>query len=206
MDFMLTFRGFVPGNRGRPADLHNIRELAHPQLKNLPRYDKRMELAQQEDRLLDGRARGPNYMGNWTWFKWELGGYEYIPLVQRHQEIGCQLDIVWIRPLPAGAPSGSDLDNCFKNLSDGLTMPTPEQAAKVSPPSDPNDRRRYCLLEDDSLVTGFSVKAFRSLEDIEDVSHVRNTPTREKPLAQIDLLIHVTLQPRWAMWGPGGVL
>jgi len=203
MEFMLTFRGYVPSN-GCNSDVHEIREQLHHQLKNLPRLDTRFQKAETKV-MHDASIRGADYMEPHEWFKWDVGGYEYVPLVQSHQDRFCQFDIIWVRPVKTGATSGRDLDNCYRNLSDALTLPNEKQMGGVQAPPDPGARRRYCLLENDSLVTGFAVKAFRSLEDVEGIPPFSGIPQRQRPIAQVDLLVHVAVHERTGFWGAAGV-
>ena len=74
----------------------------------------------------------------------------------------CDLDILFLRQ---GEPGrlilpGGDIDNRIKTLLDGLRMPNSANeigARRVLRPT-------YCLLEDDSLITGINVRTDRLLD------------------------------------------
>ena len=203
MEFMLTFRGYIPTN-GSNERINDVRELCHAQLKNLPALDPRFYPAAKGRReLLDLSTRPDGYEGQ-DYFRADRGGFEFVPLVQRHQDRVCELDIMWIRPVRTGIKSGRDLDNCYAVFTDALTLPGEDQLRGVTSPSDPATARRYCLLEDDSLVTGFSVRAFRSLEDLPpDPPDAKRS---QKAIENVDLLIHIRLHQRQGYWGTSGVL
>ena len=80
--------------------------------------------------------------------------------------------------------NGGDVDNRLKVLVDGLRMPTEARELGSYQTIDPADEDPfYCLLEDDSLITGISVTTDRLIvpkEATEDINNVR-------------LVIHVTV-------------
>lgn len=57
---------------------------------------------------------------------------------------------------------GGDIDNRIKTLLDSLRVPEAGEIEALTP--DVTENPFYCLLEDDSLVTGFQVKTERLLE------------------------------------------
>jgi hypothetical protein len=70
----------------------------------------------------------------------------------------CDLDIVFLRPGPAGRiiSDGGDIDNRIKVLFDALRKPTNESEMPLKAGEDsPNPI--YCLLEDDKLVTSVKI-------------------------------------------------
>ena len=92
----------------------------------------------------------------------DVAGKSFVPLVRESMSLVCDLDILFLR---RGEPGqlilpGGDIDNRIKTLLDGLRMP-----------NDANEignhrvfRPTYCLLEDDSLITGINVKTDRLLD------------------------------------------
>jgi hypothetical protein len=81
-----------------------------------------------------------------------------------------ELDIVMLRPEPSGAivTGGGDIDNRLKTLLDALRMPgnvdeLPDHLGKSEASENPA-QRFLCLLEDDRLVTGISVRTHELLE------------------------------------------
>ena len=86
------------------------------------------------------------------------GNVNFHPLVRETFALACSLKILFMRKEAVGRVyQGGDLDNRIKTLLDALSIPTPEQVMNV-PETD-----MYCLLEDDSLVTGLSVETRRLL-------------------------------------------
>ena len=78
---------------------------------------------------------------------------------------------------------GGDLDNRLKILFDGLRVP--HEPTEVPKSSDGEKGKRiYCLLDDDALITRFTVRTYELLSD---AGGVRG--------ADVELLIHVTVRP-----------
>lgn len=90
-----------------------------------------------------------------------VGGAPFLPLVRHAQFLTCSLDILFLRKQARGSliSEGGDLDNRIKTFLDGLTVPTQGQLACGSPCETP----LYCLLEDDQLISDFSVRTDRLL-------------------------------------------
>lgn len=76
----------------------------------------------------------------------------------------CQLDNLFLRREEAGqlVRHGGDIDNRLKVLFDSLRVPDLEQVTKLTPTA--TEDPFYCLLEDDSLITGFRVTTERLLD------------------------------------------
>src|SRR6185436_12440974 len=77
-------------------------------------------------------------------------------------ELACELKILFLRQEQPGSLifQGGDLDNRIKTLFDALKVPKPEdmkieQLDEALP--------FFCLLEDDALITSFSVESDRLL-------------------------------------------
>jgi hypothetical protein len=95
----------------------------------------------------------------------EISGFEFAPLISSRVDLTAELDILLLRPAAPGAilRDGGDLDNRIKTLVDGLRLP-----AKTELP--PNWRPEagqmpfFCLLQDDKLVSAFSVVSDRLLD------------------------------------------
>ncbi len=92
-----------------------------------------------------------------------VGGRDFIPLVRKSLELTCGLDILFLRRDQPGSLflQGGDIDNRLKTLFDALKVPS-EADLKVEQP-DPAHDPFFCLLEDDSLITTFSVETDRLL-------------------------------------------
>jgi hypothetical protein len=82
-------------------------------------------------------------------------------LVRNTHALKCNLDITFLRKEDAGLVyQGGDLDNRLKTLFDALAVPPTDQVVDDQSLS---DDPVYCLLEDDSLITGVNVKTQRLL-------------------------------------------
>jgi hypothetical protein len=100
----------------------------------------------------------------------KVASRSFVPLVRKNLELICELDILFLRNDAPGSivtPSGGDLDNQIKTLFDGLRMP------KASELDDANDDPEpfYCLLEDDSLISTFTVRTDRLLMAPDESEH-----------------------------------
>lgn len=84
-------------------------------------------------------------------------GYKFIPLVRSSLHLACGLNITFLRKGGDLISAGGDLDNRIKVLFDGLRLPSEEDLKKEKPDAEPF----YCLLEDDGLITSFSVNTDR---------------------------------------------
>jgi hypothetical protein len=93
-----------------------------------------------------------------------VDGHAYIPLVRNNFALTCGLDILFLRKGREGAliAEGGDLDNRIKTLFDGLRVPN---KGEVREPSlqEGAGAVTFCLLEDDALITDFSVRTDRLL-------------------------------------------
>lgn len=93
----------------------------------------------------------------------ETNGVKFIPLVRNTYATVCSLNILFMRQGSSGKVyQGGDLDNRIKTLLDALSIPTPGQVAACKRLFTTGETV-YCLLEDDSLVTGLSVQTTRLL-------------------------------------------
>jgi hypothetical protein len=74
----------------------------------------------------------------------------------------CDLDILFMRKEEPGSLilQGGDIDNRIKTLFDGLKTPTADDMKAGAPDAKPF----YCLLEQDSLITGANVRTDRLLK------------------------------------------
>lgn len=115
----------------------------------------------------------------------DVSGRKYIPLVRSNFALTCGLDILFLRKQGAGAliAEGGDLDNRIKTLFDGLRVPKPDEISQ--PPSQQEaEELTFCLLEDDALITDFSVRADRLL--------THPGATESEVLLVIDVVVRVS--------------
>lgn len=208
MRFRLTFDGELKaaGNHSRrPVEKWQIREALHPQLKNL--WDvhpalKGMALtvpvsvggfwseAGQPDPVIDTpvNVTAPHAATAKEMRRALLIGNDrhFIPLVRKSMELTCSLDIVFLRKEEPGSLvlQGGDLDNRIKTLFDALSMPQNADDLKHMPDTLRNSPEyTCCLLENDSLITGYNVRTDRLLgSDDPSVNIVR---------LMIEVVIHV---------------
>lgn len=89
------------------------------------------------------------------------GGRLFRPLVRNSYALTCNLNILFLRRELAGRVyQGGDLDNRIKTLLDSLAIPVNED--HVFPDADIAEPI-LCMLEDDALVTGMTVRTERLL-------------------------------------------
>jgi hypothetical protein len=91
------------------------------------------------------------------------GGW-FKPLVRETFSLHCGLKILFLRKEPPGKVyQGGDIDGRIKTLLDALTMPQHREQVleKIGDRLHPI----YCLLEDDSMVSGLQVETERLLTD-----------------------------------------
>jgi hypothetical protein len=187
VNFILRYRGPLSTSRSHaPNDKHRVREYLHPQLAELCRTQPFYQKAQIPD-LPAAELKGPeavNIPPHTDFYCVPLGGYEFVPLISRNGGVVCQLDITWFRREEAGKiVDGGDIDNRLKTLFDGLRMPLDEK--EIIEPASPNDARRYCLLQDDRLITKLSVSTYQLLEPLGSGERA----------GDVDLLLHITVEP-----------
>jgi hypothetical protein len=85
-------------------------------------------------------------------------------LVRETYALHCGLEILFLRKeQPGKVYQGGDLDGRIKTIIDSLTMPqhSEQVTERTSTKADPV----YCLMEDDSLVSGVHVESERLLTD-----------------------------------------
>lgn len=142
MEFTLYYDGILTSN-AKAAYKQRIREQFHKQLKELWEQEP---LAGLEPVLYPHKD------------------FNFAPLVHSQMHLIAEIDIAMLLP---GSPGqiirrGGDIDNRLKTLLDALTMPDHNQTPD-GPPS-PSQNPFFCLLEDDKLITGLSVKTDRLLK------------------------------------------
>lgn len=192
MDFMLRYRGVVPAT-GTITDKHVIRRALHDQLAVLVAKEVLLEAAREKDLplgVLKGREVEVPRPLEKMYYRITLGGFEFVPLIHRPHELACTLEILFLRRGKPGAiiRHGGDLDNRLKTLFDALRMPHDTSELAGITPAAPGERV-YCLLEDDSLITGVAVNTHEMLEP--------QLPGEDT--GTVELLIHVVVHPTFPM-------
>jgi hypothetical protein len=159
MEFRLTYRGPLKSKKSMSReDTHKLRCHFHEQLvilwgtKALDGAREYLDPARKKDNI--------NLIQN-------VGAFQFAPLVS--QAAGwntvAELQILFLRPSDPGQLIGheGDLDNRLKSLFDGLRMPSGVSELPDNAQPGPNETPFFCLLQDDALVTGFSVVTDRLL-------------------------------------------
>jgi hypothetical protein len=203
VEFLLRYRGPLPGNKSDPDDKQRVRMALSPQLRELCKRDEFFADCLYPD-LLRGQLVGGklefnhdvNHPANDKQFcRVPMSGFEFVPLIHRQNYLACALDITWLRrEKPGDIIKGGDIDNKLKTLFDGMRMPLEEKEVGNQKPSETNERV-FCLLDDDSLIFKLSVATFQMLEP--EPLGPRDT--------DCDLLIHVTASATRRTWGNIGV-
>jgi len=94
----------------------------------------------------------------------EKHGAFFRPLVRDSYALHCGLKVRILRKEPPGKVyQGGDLDGRIKTLVDALTMP--QNVEQVLDKDSTEFSPIYCLLEDDSLVSGLDIESERLLGD-----------------------------------------
>lgn len=116
----------------------------------------------------------------------EKHGAWFRPLVRDSFALHCGLKVIFLRKEPPGKVyQGGDLDGRIKTLLDALTMP--QHKEQVLEKTSTEFAPIYCLMEDDSLVSGVSVESERLLTDQD---HAKD---------YVKLIIEVDVRVRQAM-------
>lgn len=182
MQFRLVWRGKLPGTGNsskKPNVVRDIRDELHPQLEFLWKSHsalKRLKStsivstnAARDLNLTDSPYHAPRNLAQFPMRDYETdlcapiceNGRSYIPLVRKSLDLNCHLNIMFLRQEDPGSLvlQGGDLDNRIKTLFDALKKPEPDIAARFQQKHDPT----YCLLESDTLISGFDVDTDRLL-------------------------------------------
>lgn len=188
MKFTLIYDGPLPaGQNKRALYAAEIRNKLHPQMRDL--WDNHVIMRQlaHEARVynqwmgdlaleMSGPAL-PDYAGSPPPLKAHeidlcapikargSGDYgeefNFLPIVRQSLYLACQLDILFLRhEAPEHLLNGGDLDNRIKCFFDALTVPDRDQLRSGE---DPHVDPLCCLLENDRLISDFSIRTGRLL-------------------------------------------
>jgi hypothetical protein len=181
MRFRLVYNGPLPatGNSKKPDEVARIRDSFHPQLKFLWESHAALIRLKQNSivstalgrdlNLSDSPFHAPRDLARFPMREGEVdlcaaiseNGRAYVPLVRKSLSLNCHLNILFLRQEDPGSLvlQGGDIDNRIKTLFDALRKPEPDIAARHPQQCDPH----YCLLESDTLISGFDVDTDRLL-------------------------------------------
>ena len=182
MRFRLVYHGKLPatGNSSKKPDkVRDIRDQFHPQLKFL--WESHTSLKRLKETSIVSTHPGRDLSLTESPFhqardlaRFPMRDYEidlcapiadddktYIPLVRKSLSLNCRLNILFLRQEDPGelVLQGGDLDGRIKTLFDALRKPDADIARKYPQQYDP----LYCLLENDTLISGFDVDTDRLL-------------------------------------------
>lgn len=174
--FRLTYRGPLKSHRvsapGKPEKMathvHAIRRHFHAQLRDL--WATNRFLSEHESSPLDYGIQ-PDEPGKRMPLvevvarSHQLNGFRFVPLVRKAFHLECRLSILFLRRDQPGSGliHRGDIDNRIKTLIDALRFPSTPAEVNGVIPRDGEDPF-FCLLEDDELVTGFSVETDKLLD------------------------------------------
>ena len=193
MDFRLTYEGPLPaasqGNR-RVYDKHRIRKALHPQLRRLWSLHPLLR-----DMKTDGPGIKEQPMVDFLAQQYQMGNYQFVPLVIGRFKIACKIGVLLLRPDPPGEQliKSGDIDNRIKVLFDALRIPHALDEIGNNDP-DKDETPFYCLLEDDAMINHIDVETDILLQDVNgkyDSNAVR-------------LIMTVNLKPYLATWENSG--
>lgn len=161
-------------------DTQKLRRHFHNQLSVLWNSSVLLEAKKYLDPSRAGSVTEINLIQN-------VGSFQFAPIVSQAHGWNtiAEIDILFMRPSEPGQllGHGGDLDNRIKSLFDGLRMPSINELPDNDKPA-PDETPFFCVLQDDSLVTGFSVKTDRLLVPantgkVELIIHTRVRATRK---------------------------
>ena len=184
MEFRLFYRGPLRSNGG-PAEKQAIRRQFHPQLKKLW---SQAPLAGCEVYLEENSEHAH--------LVYLLSNFKFACLVSERHKTYAELDILFLRPEPAGQiiKSGGDIDNRLKTLFDGLRRPIDANEIRNGEVPQPDGIPFHCLLSDDALITKVSITTDQLLDPSSDRSQSDD----------IVLVIHVRIKSRETTWDSMG--
>lgn len=185
MRFRLIYEGELKSNQRDPiGNQHDrlaehkqsIRKVFHRQLKHLwetnwflsscrvfPGDYGLDRLAGDEPLALDESGRMP--LVDAVACKHRQDSYRFVPLVRKDWRLMCSLQILFLRHDPPGSVvHAGDLDNRIKTLVDALRRPEGASELRGNEIPAEGEDPFFCLLEDDSLVSGLAVESDRLLE------------------------------------------
>lgn len=153
MHFTLVYQGDLPPS-ANATEKWRIRCEIEPQLRKLWEVPPYSDIAKYKD---------PDYRPGDCYVGRKVADIEFIPCVSTKLDLRAELRI---RLLSATMPGGlivrhGDIDNRLKTLLDALSIPDEQQFPKSYEIE--TDRRMFCLLENDSLVTRVDVSNDRLL-------------------------------------------
>lgn len=170
--FRLTYEGPLHGSfNGNPRadEKHAIRKMLHPQLRCLWKTTALKDMVQGPFELfaVNGKTGNVNRL-EYLSKNFSLLNGHFVPLITKDLNVWCGIDVLFLRTgRPGKLFERGDIDNRMKTLFDALKMPTSvEELGGHKFPADCEEEPFFCLLEDDGLVSKFSVEADNLLQPL----------------------------------------
>jgi hypothetical protein len=178
MEFTLFYRGELRSN-GSHQHKQSIRRMFHLQLKRL--WD--LEPLKGSKKIYIDPSTGK---GDHLSLLENVGSFTFAPLISSRLALAASLRITMLRPEEPGAIilQSGDIDNRLKTLFDALSVPAHENQIPNGDSPAVGESPLFCLLQDDRLITSFSVDTDRLLEqgihenEVVVLVHVRTRVTR----------------------------
>jgi len=161
VDFRLVYRGELPTD-GSKEEKHRIRRIFHTQLRELWAQEPLKTNVENFNLCID-----PRYENDPDHSTFErCGPFLFLPLVTARVSLVAKVDILFLRPQPPGSlvTHAGDLDNRIKTLFDSMTTPRDLQQLPDGIRPGADETPYFTLLQDDALITGFSVQTDRLLD------------------------------------------
>jgi len=158
MNFTLTYDGNLKSN-GDSRHKHEIRRVFHRQLSELWKASPLSRQGAPDAALTKA-----------------IGTYKFFPLASSARDEVAELQITMLRPhIGPGyiIGEGGDIDNRLKTLFDSLRMPAKLEELPAGEQPAQGEDPFFCLLENDILITGLSIRTDRLLEPGQPNSHVK---------------------------------
>lgn len=121
------------------------------------------------------KYKDPTYRPRDCYVVIDRGCCQFVPIATKRLKTYARLEILFMRPEPPGSlvAHGGDIDNRVKTVLDALRVPGQDELNSLRLPQpavhgDQDDNLFYCLLEDDALVSGYTVDTDFLLDDRED--------------------------------------
>jgi len=152
MEFKLVYEGRLKSNADA-TEKHHIRELFHDQLNELWKHPPLSECSDWLNLIA--------VPGSFSSVK-TVNGHNFATLVCKDLSMFCELDLLILKADISKGAFG-DLDNKLKTIFDALRYPDKAQEIPKTwtPTGDQNPL--ICLIDDDDLITRFSVNVDRLL-------------------------------------------
>jgi hypothetical protein len=205
MKLSLRYAGEIPSN-GTPVEKHVIRLALHKQLAKFWADDSRLKEMNKDLKSLQiaAKSRGsfavprPIVGMQNFFFRYPLGGIDFIPLVTNVLECHVHLEIRLYRQkeLNGFLFLGGDVDNKFKTFFDALKVPYNEEEVPAQDNVSSNLNEWpvvFCLVDNDRAVTKLNIESIALLSPI--------PPQTKRPENYVEIEMDVTIVPITPMQG-----